>query len=132
MVDEVADAHLPEPAALLPALGVVHRDLGDPVDHREARLRVGMGDRIEDDPVAMRAEADEGGAGADRLRPGGAAPHDRPAPVDRRLGGMHLRPDRRMDAVGADEQRAARLGGRAVGVFDERASRRRRDSCGSR
>ena len=33
---------------------------------------------------------------------------------------MHLRPHGRVDAVRADEQRAARLGGRAVGVFDER------------
>ena len=40
--------------------------------------------------------------------------------MDRRLRGVHLRPHRRVDAVGADEQRAVRLGGRAVGVFDER------------
>ena len=52
---------------------------------------------------------------------GGAAPHDRAAPVDRRLRRVHLRPDRRVDAVGADQQRAARLGARAVGVLDERA-----------
>ena len=52
----------------------------------EAGLRIGMRDRIEHDALAMRAEADEGRAGADRLRPGGAAPHDRAAPVDRRLG----------------------------------------------
>ena len=35
--------------------------------------------------------------------------------------GMHLRANRRVDAVGADQQRAFRLGGRAVGVFDQRA-----------
>ena len=68
MVLELVDAHLPEPAALLPAFGVVHRDLGDPVDHREAAVGVGMGDRIEHHPLAMRAEADERGAAADRLR----------------------------------------------------------------
>ena len=112
---------LAEPAALLPALGVVHRDLRDPVDHREAGLRVGMGDRIEDHPVAMRAEADEGSAGAYRLCPGRAAPHDRAAPVDRRLRRVHLRPDRRVDAVRADEQRAVASAGRAVGMLDERA-----------
>ena len=33
---------------------------------------------------------------------------------------MHLRPDRGVDAVSADEQRAICLGGRAVGVFDQR------------
>ena len=120
MVDELVDRHLPEPAALLPALGVVHRDLGDPVDHREAGARVGMRDRIEHHAVAMRAEADEGRAGADRLPPGGAAPHDRAAPMDRRLGRVHLRAHRRVDAVGADQQRAARFGGRAVGVLDQR------------
>ena len=115
----------PEPAALLPALVVVQRDLGDPVDHREAARGIGMRDRIEHDPLAMRAEADEGGAAADRLAPGGAAPHDRAAPMDRRLRRMHLRPDRRVDAVRPDQQRAARLRGRAVGMRDVR-----RDAAG--
>ena len=35
--------------------------------------------------------------------------------------GMHLRPDRRVNTISADEQRTGRLGGRAVGMFDERA-----------
>ena len=34
--------------------------------------------------------------------------------------GVHLRPHRRVDAVGADQQRAVRLGDRAVGAFDQR------------
>ena len=34
---------------------------------------------------------------------------------------MHLRPHRGVNAVGADQQRAARLRSRAVGVFDTRA-----------
>ena len=60
MIEEVVDTHLPEPPGLPPALGVVDRDLRDPVDHRHGRPRIGMGDRIKDDSLAMRAEADEG------------------------------------------------------------------------
>src|ERR1700722_4526790 len=47
VMDEIGNRHLPEPAALLPALAVVQGDLGDPVDHGEAGLRVGMRDRVE-------------------------------------------------------------------------------------
>jgi hypothetical protein len=42
--------------------------------------------------------------------------------MDRRLGRMHLRAHRGMDAVGADQQRTARLRRRAVGVLDQRAN----------
>ena len=38
--------------------------------------------------------------------PGHAAPHHRATPVDRRLRGMHLSPHGRVDAIGADQQRA--------------------------
>ena len=34
---------------------------------------------------------------------------------------MHLSPHSRVDAVGADQQRAVRLGRRAVGAFDQRS-----------
>ena len=37
MVQEMIDAHLPEPTALLPTFGVVHRDFSDPVDHSQCR-----------------------------------------------------------------------------------------------
>jgi hypothetical protein len=40
--------------------------------------------------------------------------------VDRRLGGVHLCPHRRVNPIGADQQCAVRLGGRAVGAFDQR------------
>ena len=56
--------------------------------------------------VAVGAEADERGARADRHAPGHAAPHDGAAPVNRRLRRMHLRTDRRMDAIGADQSPA--------------------------
>jgi hypothetical protein len=108
-----------QPLCFQPSL--FHRHLGDPVDHRETGARIGLRDRIEHHALAMRAEADERGAGADRLPPGHAAPHHRAAPVDRRLAGMHLRAHRRVDAVGADQQRALGLGGCAVGVLDQRA-----------
>ena len=82
-------------------------------------LRVRMRDRIEDHSVPVGAEADERGARADRLGPGCPTPHDGPAPMDRRLVGMHLRPDRGVDAVGADQQPAVRLRTRPVRMIDE-------------
>src|SRR5579863_1332296 len=75
MVDEFVDAHLPEPPALLPTLTAVHGDLSNPVHDREAGARIRMGDRIKDNPLAMGAEADEGGATAYWLGPRRAAPH---------------------------------------------------------
>src|ERR1051325_5068063 len=53
------------------------------------------------------------------LSRGAAAADHAAAPVDRRLGGMHLGAHRGVDAVGADEQGAARLGDGAVGVLDQ-------------
>ena len=70
-------------------------------------IRVGLRDRVEDDAMARGAEPDERGTAADRHRPRRAAPHDRAAPVDWRLIGVHLRADGGVDAVGADQQRAA-------------------------
>jgi hypothetical protein len=60
-------------------------------------------------------------AGPDRSRARDAAPHHRAAPVDRRLIGVHLRPDRGVDAVGPDQQGALHLRPRTVAVLDERA-----------
>ena len=34
MVDEFVDLHRLEPSAALPAMGIVHRHLGDPIDGR--------------------------------------------------------------------------------------------------
>ena len=51
----------------------------------KAGRRIGPRDRIEHDAMAMRAESDEGGAGAYRNARSDAAPHDGAAPLDRRL-----------------------------------------------
>ena len=103
-MQERLNGHRTEPAAKLRLVGVVPGHLGDPVDQGEPRLRIRMGDRIEDDAVLVRAQPHERRARADRFRPGHAAPHDAAAPVDRRLVWMHLRAHGRVDAVGADEQ----------------------------
>ena len=75
-------------------------------------------DRVEDDAVAMGAEADERRAGPDRSQ-GDAAPHDRAAPLNRRLARMHLGAHGRMQAVGSDQQRPFDLEPLAVASLDQ-------------
>jgi hypothetical protein len=109
------------PIAVAQAFRVVDRDLGDPVDRREAGRGAGMRDRIEHDAMAMSAEADERRAAANRNARSHAAPHDRPAPMYRRLRRMHLRPHGRVQAVGADQELRAQLGlGSAARANDDR------------
>ncbi len=110
VVDELVHADAAVPVAVCPAAGVVDGDLGDPVDRRQAAVA---------DRAARSGTAPRGAAGEPRptndapLRIGtpgrDAAPHDRAAPLDRRLRRVHLRTHRRMQAVGGDQQPAVDL-----------------------
>ncbi len=119
VMDEIIDRNASVPVALGPALGVVDRDLGDPVDGGQAGGRVGRRDRVEHDPVPQRADADEGRTAADRRALRGAAPEDRAAPLDGRLRGVHLRPHRRVQAVGGHQQAAFDFEPAAIEGVDE-------------
>ena len=68
----------------------------------------------------MGAEADERRAGSDRHARRRATPHDRAAPLNRRLVGMHLCPNGRVQSVRADQQGAVQLHARAVASPDQR------------
>src|SRR6185437_13193175 len=119
ILQKAVNRYLTKPPAQLALIRIGQGDLSDPVDHRQARPWICVGDRVEDDAMLVRAETHERGTGSNRLGPRHPAPHHLPAPVDGRLAGMHLRPDRRMNAVRPNEQAARHCGGGAVRVGDE-------------
>ena len=114
------DVDLPVPVAGRPPAGVVDGNLRDPVDRREAGDGIRPRDRVEDDAMAMRAEADKRCAGPDRHARGDAAPHDRATPLNWRLPGMHLRAHGRMETIRPDQKRTRDLQTIAVVRLDQR------------
>src|SRR5690606_4975341 len=104
VMDEILVLHPLVPVAMRPAVFVVDGDFCDPVDIGESSVRIGWRNRVEHHALTMRAQPHERGAGTNRFSPGDAAPHDRAAPLNRRLRRMHLLAHGRMQAVSGDQQ----------------------------
>ena len=103
--EELVDLRLAGVVLLVVALGEIEAPLSDPVDRGHAGL-VGVGDGVGHELGCLVAAKHHGGAVEVRLGAGGGPPQNTARPQRLTLAGVHLGSDRRVDAVGTDEDRA--------------------------